>query len=156
MTDDDTIMTRINEGIALAHSGRREEARALFDAVWRTLEHAGDPFHRCVLAHFMADMQDEPRDELVWDLRALAAAGELSDERVKQHHASMSLAGLFPSLHLNAGDAYRRVGDAVNAREHAQLALEACTHLPADPSSTTTRAAIRRLSERLDGEGEKP
>ena len=36
----------------------------------------------CVLAHSMADVQDDVRQELVWDQRALAAADPLTDDRV--------------------------------------------------------------------------
>lgn len=41
----------------------------------------GDPLHVCVLAHSMADVQDDVHQELVWDQRALAAADLLTDDR---------------------------------------------------------------------------
>jgi hypothetical protein len=145
------MMERINVGIALVHGGQREQARRVFEGLWREIETEGEPFHRCVLAHFMADVQDDPRDELSWDLRALEAAESLTDERVKAHHVSMSLSGFFPSLHLNVGEAYRKVGDSKNARKHLGEALRAVRAVD-DPGDymTTLRGAIARLAERLD------
>jgi hypothetical protein len=152
VADIDTMMDRINAGIALVHGGQRETARGVLADIWREIELEGEPFHRCVLAHFMADVQDEPRDELVWDLRALAAAESLSDGRVKAHDASMSLPGFFPSLHLNVGEAYRKVGDSANARKHLEQAQRAVNALDdAGGYMTTIRGGIARLAERLDG-----
>lgn len=52
----DTTMVRIGEGMALAQRGERQAARALFAAVWDEIGgDAGDAFHRCALAHSMAE-----------------------------------------------------------------------------------------------------
>ncbi|WP_202449685.1 hypothetical protein [Streptomyces sp. SID4917] len=67
-------MTRIGQAAMLLHGGDREEARNRFGALWTEIGEAGDPLHRCTLAHYMADTQDDPGDELAWDLRALTAA----------------------------------------------------------------------------------
>ncbi|MGW6741746.1 hypothetical protein ACWGDX_13630 [Streptomyces sp. NPDC055025] len=67
-------MTRIGQAVMLFHGGDREEARNRFGALWTEIGEAGDPLHRCTLAHYMADTQDDPGDELAWDLRALTAA----------------------------------------------------------------------------------
>jgi hypothetical protein len=53
----------------LLHGGDREEARSRFTALWDEIGDEGDPLHHCTLAHFMADAQDDPEEELVWDLR---------------------------------------------------------------------------------------
>lgn len=71
---DDAVMTRIGQAIMLLHGGDREEARNRFGALWSELGADGDALHRCTLAHYMADTQDDPGDELAWDLRALTAA----------------------------------------------------------------------------------
>ncbi|MDX5572116.1 hypothetical protein PV779_15945, partial [Streptomyces sp. ID01-9D] len=70
----DAVMTRIGQAIMLLHGGDREEARNRFGALWSELGADGDALHRCTLAHYMADTQDDPGDELAWDLRALTAA----------------------------------------------------------------------------------
>ncbi len=67
-------MTRIGQAVMLLHAGDREEARNRLGALWAELGSDGDPLHRCTLAHYMADAQDDPGDELAWDLRALTAA----------------------------------------------------------------------------------
>jgi hypothetical protein len=152
MVDTDPMMDRINAGIALVHGGQREKARRVFTDIWREIDLEGEPFHRCVLAHFMADVQEDPRDELMWDLRALAAAELLTDGRLQAHHASLSLPGFFPSLHLNVGEAYRKLGDSTNARTHLQHAQRAANALnDAGGYMTTIRGGIARLAERLEG-----
>ena len=52
--------------------------------------------HRCGLAHAMADVQDDVRQELVWDQRALAAADLLTGARVAQAGVMLPVAGLVP------------------------------------------------------------
>ena len=75
----DAMMTRIGQVVMLHHGGDREEARGRFLDLWAEIGEDGDPLHRCTLAHYMADTQDDPSDELAWDLRALSAAEELTD-----------------------------------------------------------------------------
>src|SRR4051812_31282414 len=80
----DPTMARIGAAVALHHGrGQREAARRMFAEIWADIdgEH-GDPLHVCVLAHSMADVQDDAHEELLWDRRALAAAGLLTDDRV--------------------------------------------------------------------------
>jgi hypothetical protein len=78
--------------------------------------------HVCVLAHVMADVQDDVHQELVWDQRALAAADALTDERATQAGVALPVAGWYPSLHLNLAECYRTLGDLHRAREHLHRA----------------------------------
>ncbi len=71
---EDAVMTRIGQAVILLHAGDREEARNRLGEIWSEIGEAGPPLHRCTLAHYMADAQDDPADELAWDLRALTAA----------------------------------------------------------------------------------
>jgi len=57
---------------------------------------SGDPFHRCALAHAMADVQDDVHEELLWDLRRLAAADLLTDERAARGGVAGPVAGFCP------------------------------------------------------------
>lgn len=41
-------------------------ARAILGDVWAKLGQDGDPLRVVTLAHFMADLQDDPADELEW------------------------------------------------------------------------------------------
>lgn len=103
----DEIMERIGRGIELQQQGERAAARTLFAGLWNEIGKTGDALHRCALAHWMADVQDDLRAELTWDLRALDAAG--------------SIEAFHPSLHLNLGEVYRKLGDRQKAAEHLTL-----------------------------------
>nr|WP_229879498.1 hypothetical protein [Streptomyces echinoruber] len=74
----DSVLTRIGQVVMLHHAGDREEARGRLLDLWAEIGEDGDPLHRCTLAHYLADTQDDPADELAWDLRALSAAQELA------------------------------------------------------------------------------
>jgi hypothetical protein len=151
MTTDPT-MTRIGQGVELHHhQGRREAARDLFARIWDDIGgEQGDPLHVCVLAHSMADVQDDVHQELMWDLRALAAVGLITDERVAQAGVPLSVAGLYPSLHLNVSDCYRKLGDLSRAREHLQRARAEIGALGDDEYGQLIRGGLERLAEQLD------
>ncbi|MFI6297101.1 tetratricopeptide repeat protein [Nonomuraea sp. NPDC050790] len=150
MTDDPT-MARIGQGVELHHhQGRREAARDLFARVWEDIGgERGDPLHVCVLAHSMADVQDDVREELAWDLRALAAADLLTEERVGQAGVMLPVAGLYPSLHLNLSECYRKLGDLDRAREHFHQARARIGVLDDDGYGRLVRGGLERLAEQL-------
>src|SRR5690242_2049182 len=106
-------MTRIAHAVQLHHGqGRRADARAEFARIWSDIgEEQGDPLHVCVLAHSMADVQDDVHEELLWDQRALDAAAHLTDDRTAAAGVPMPVAALYPSLHLNLADCHRKLGD---------------------------------------------
>jgi hypothetical protein len=83
-------LEEITAAVELGRGGEREVARQRLAALW---EGAGAGQTRCAIAHYLADVQDETADELVWDLRALE---DVEDD------------GWLPSLHLNLADDYRR------------------------------------------------
>ena len=149
MTEPDAVMTRIGEGIALCQRGDREAARQLLAEAWEQVGPDGDPFHRCSIAHWMADVQDDEREELVWDLRALAAAELITDERARQAGLATPVRALFPSLHLNLGDVYRRLGDGRRAAEHLVRGEADADALAEDGYGKMIRAGLSRLAERL-------
>jgi hypothetical protein len=145
-------MTRIGQVVMLHHGGDREEARTRFLGLWSEIGEDGDPLHRCTLAHYMADTQDDPSDELAWDLRALSAADELTDGRVAEHHHSPAARAFYPSLHLNLAADYVKLGRAEAARSHLGLAREAVGVLGDDSYGDGIRAAMTRLELQLDEE----
>ncbi|MFC0505210.1 tetratricopeptide repeat protein [Micromonospora costi] len=153
MITDDTL-ARINQGVQLHHhQGQREAARDLFAQIWDEIGgERGDPLHVCVLAHSMADVQDDVRQELVWDQRALAAADLLTDERVAQAGVPMSVAGLYPSLHLNLGECYRKLGDLGRARDCLQRAQAGMGALGDDEYAQLIRSGLDRLAQQLASE----
>lgn len=148
--EQDLIMQRMGEGIELSQSGNRVTARRLFAQVWDEIGgERGDPFHRCALAHWMADVQDDVQDELMWDLRALEAADLVSDERAVAAGVTSPVAGFYPSLHLNLGECYRKLGDYEQARQHLAAGQGALDILPGDGYGRMISGGLRRLAERL-------
>jgi hypothetical protein len=144
----DAVLTRIGQVVMLHHAGDREEARHRYLGLWAEIGEHGDPLHRCTLAHYLADTQDDPADELAWDLRALTAAEEAREESV----AVAAVIAIYPSLHLNLADDYLGLGRRDAARTHLRWAREAATALADDSYGEGVWAAIARLESRL-GEG---
>ena len=155
----DALLTRIGQVVMLHHGGDREEARERLLGLWAELGEDGDPLHRCTLAHYLADTQDDPSDELAWDLRALSAAAELTDGREAGDsddvggEETSAVRGFYPSLHLNLAADYIKLDRPDAARTHLRRAREACTVLADDGYGNGVRAAIGRLELRLDAEG---
>jgi hypothetical protein len=149
VTEPDAVMTRVGEGIALCQRGDREAARQLLTELWEQVGTDGDPFHRCAIAHWLADVQDDEREELVWDLRALAAAELITSGRARQAGLTTPVRALFPSLHLNLGDVYRRLGDTRRAGEHLQRGEADANALAEDGYGEMIRGGLSRLAERL-------
>ncbi|MEU6251979.1 hypothetical protein [Streptomyces sp. NPDC047043] len=149
----DAVMTRIGQVVILHHAGDREEARHRFLQLWSEIGEDGDPLHRCTLAHYMADAQDDPADELAWDLRALTAAEELTDDRLAAHEGALAVRALYPSLHLNLAADYVKLGRSGAARTHLRRARGAAQALADDPYGDGVRAAIHRLELRLGEDG---
>ncbi|MFE0705117.1 hypothetical protein [Streptomyces sp. NPDC058872] len=149
---DDGIMTKIGQAMMLLHGGDREEARNRFGLLWQQIGPDGDPLHRCTLAHYMADAQDDPDIELAWDLRALNAAEGLAEERLAAHDSAVALRALYPSLHLNLAADYVKLQQHDAARVHLDRARTAAERLDDDGYGKGVRAAIERLERRLGGE----
>jgi tetratricopeptide (TPR) repeat protein len=140
MTDPE--MAEIGETVALGHSGDTAAARQRFAELWDRVD---DPFHRCALAHYAADVQADPAEELRWDLRALAAADAVRDRT--------AVAAFYPSLHLNLADAHRRLGDVEQATHHLERARATLDTLPDDDYGRMIRGGIARCAERTTNLG---
>jgi tetratricopeptide (TPR) repeat protein len=147
----DSTLVRIGEGVQLHHqAGRRAEACRMFEQIWHEIgQEQGDPLHVCVLAHAMADVQDDVHQELVWDRRALTAADALTDERAQQAGVAMPVAALYPSLHINLGECYRKLGNLTRAREHLQHARASIGALGDDEYGQLLRDGLDRLAQQL-------
>ncbi|MFI9576908.1 hypothetical protein ACIG5D_36220 [Microbispora rosea] len=150
MTTDPTL-ARIGQGVELHHhQGQREAARDLFAQIWDDIGgEQGDALHVCVLAHSMADVQDDVRQELTWDLRALAAADRVTEEGMAHAGVPLPVAGLYPSLHLNLSECYRKLGDLDRAREHLRQARAGIGALGDDEYGQLIKGGLERLAEQL-------
>ena len=147
--EQDLVMARIVEAFGLAQAGDGDVARLRFAEIWDEIGLGGDPFHRCALAHYAADVQPDVEAELMWDLRALAAADEVTDERAQRYDGSLSVAEFYPSLHLNLADAYRRFGGQEKAREHIERAQDAVGALGDDGYGRLIRDGIVRCAAQI-------
>ncbi|WP_243741448.1 SRPBCC family protein [Actinomycetospora succinea] len=142
----DPVMTHIGAAGELSRAGDVDGARAAFAKLWRAAVAEDDAFHRCVVAHFAADAEPDVEQELAWDLRALEAADEVTDERLAAFHAGLTVASFYPSLLLGLADDYRRVGDDARAREHLARGQEVLGVLGDDPYGETVRGVAERLA----------
>lgn len=152
-TSEDAVLARAGQAVMLHRAGDREEARNRFLELWHEIGEGGDPLHRVTIAHYMADTQDDPADELAWDLRALTAADVLTDERLERHHQSLAVRAFYPSLHLNLAADYVKLDREEEARAHLRAARGVIGTLGDDPYGDGIRAAIERLELQL-GTGE--
>ena len=144
----EVTMDEVMRAVGDLQAGEPVRARALLLGLWERLGPSADAMMRCTVAHFLADTEAEPERELEWDLRALAAAtgeeGEGDFDAV-----TAELAAFLPSLHLNAGDACRRLGRIVEARNHAEIGLRRAHALADDGYGGTIKAGLKRLHSRL-------
>ena len=141
-------MAEVMRAVALLHGGDPVSAREALLELWDRLGPSDHPLQRCTVAHFLADTEEEPERELAWDLWALkAATGGAHDG---DHEPGIpELAAFLPSLHLNAGEGYRRLGRATSARLHAEMGLRWADKLANDEYGGTIKAGLRRLQSRL-------
>jgi hypothetical protein len=143
------MMERIDQALALQYTAGREAARERFAALWHELGAARDPLYRCRLAHHMADLQDDPHEELAWDVRALEAADQITDNDLEGQQVSLNIAEFYPSLHLNLAEDYRKLGDLAKAWAHADRAAASMSALGTNEYGGLIRTGITRLIERL-------
>lgn len=137
----------IQESVQAALGGRSETARASLQGCWdRTSPE--DAAQRCVIAHYLADQQDNFADEIAWDERALEAFDGITDDDLAPIGIP-SATGFAPSLHLNLGDGYLRAGDLPKARAQVEQAQAAMHLLPAEGYGAMIRGGIQRLAEKI-------
>lgn len=142
-----TSWPEILDAVGTALQGDRSEGQRRLLACWEGAA-PGDHAQRCVLAHYLADLEPELDDEIAWDEHALAAfafvgASELAVIGIP------AAAGMAPSLHLNLGDGYLRAGRLRQAREQWEAGRQASSALPDDGYGALIRAGLMRLGERL-------
>lgn len=142
-----TDWERIADAVRLALAGERERGHhALSECWWATTE--TDHAQRCVIAHYLADLQSSLDDEVTWDEAALSHHAHVSDEDLAPLGIA-SAAGMAPSLHLNLGDGYLRQGRVDAARAQVEAGMQARNSLPTDGYGALIRFGLERLEERV-------
>lgn len=150
----DPIMDEIQMAIATLQAGDRRLARERLGSIWARIQPNPGALRECTLAHFMADAQDDLREELNWDIRALAAADRCSEAEARRYHENLSIAEFLPSLHLNLGDVYLRLGDQEASRFHLDAGLASSNRLVDDAYASMIRSGLERLAQRLENAGQ--
>ena len=84
------VIVAIGRGMQSEITGDRQAARAAYTEAW---DRATDDFERCIAAHYVPRVMDDPGDKLRWNEDALRHATAVGDERV---------AGFFASLHASS------------------------------------------------------
>jgi hypothetical protein len=89
-----------------------DDARRLFAAAWQA---ATDDYDRAVAAHYIAHLERDPDDRLLWNRRALDHAQRADRDLV---------APLLGSLYVNLGHSYELVAEPQEAERYYALAAE--------------------------------
>jgi hypothetical protein len=137
-------MKEITEAVGMLHRGDTADARARLLVLWDEYSAHGERLLMCVTAHYLADTEPEPADELEWDLRALESATG-SREPKDLEPFSPDLISFLPSLHASAGNGYRRLGELKRARQHVEFATARVAVLADDAYGQLVRGGLRRL-----------
>ncbi|GAC57479.1 hypothetical protein GOHSU_20_00160 [Gordonia hirsuta DSM 44140 = NBRC 16056] len=142
MTTSDPILAEITTAVEAGRLGDADLTRADLQTIWDRLDQ-DDAFHRTVLAHYLADLYDDPTEALVWDERALAASPGLVDSDLAEIAPGVSAEGFLPSLHLNVADQLRRLGRFDEAAQQLEAARSHTPALAEDMYGTAIREAIK-------------
>lgn len=134
--------------VELSQSAARDVARERLEELWRSLNEA-DAFHRCIVAHYLADLQPDPDAELLWDRLALEAALSGDPTSFEGRIPGVEHGSFLPSLYLNLAASHERVGQLAEAKQHAAAALQVLDKVVATPLGELTRGAVLRVCQRL-------
>jgi len=141
MPEPDPLSDAISRVQALFIEGDVAGAQARYQAMWDEAEQHGDCYQACVVAHFMAHAQQDTEDQLLWHLRALAAAEASPDDRV---------ASFYPSLYANVAEVYLRLGNVAEARRYCAHAAAVADRLPGDIYGYIIRGLIARIQQSME------
>lgn len=143
-------MTHWNDilaAVGAALGGDPSQGRRDLHRCWSETTEA-DHAQRCVLAHYLADLEEDLAAEVAWDEQALAEFAYISDAQLAPVGIATT-ASLAPSLHLNLGDDYLRQGRPAQARDQLSSGLAALSALPADGYGAMIRQGLADLQDRL-------
>ncbi len=139
---------RIVSAIALAQGVDPVTGRAELAMCWAATDD-DDHAQRCVLAHYLADLEPDVLDEVEWDERALSefawiGATDLAPIGIEDAGV------LAPSLHLNLCDGYWRLGRLSDARRQLDAGRAAVSLLGDDGYATMIRGGLQRLASVIE------
>lgn len=112
-----------------------------------------DHAQRCVIAHYLADLEPDLEAEVLWDELALADYAHVSDGDLAPVGIA-AVRGMAPSLHLNLGDGYLRQGRLAEARAQLVAGRAHQDALGADGYGALIRNGLTALSARIEAADE--
>lgn len=125
-------------GMQAEGKGDHEKAHSLFLQAW---EVATDAFEACIAAHYVARHQPSPEETLRWNQVALRLAQAAIDDRSSS---------FFASLLLNLGHSYEVLGNAKQAKQYYEYAMERAKVLPPDQYGNMVRDGIQKGLQRVN------
>lgn len=139
------------DAVAAHDSGDPIAARMLRGLTSTKGESTEDQMVRCVAYHYLADAQQDLREELRCDQRALEIAEAIEDKgtTLEVGTTTVSLASFMPSLYLGVAAGHAALGDLDAARQHAHKGRAAAMALPDTPHTRMTVAALERMLARF-------
>lgn len=137
----------ITSAVGLALAGDKQQGCDALAECWQATT-GTDHAQRCVIAHYLADLQSLLDDEVAWDEAALAEHAHVTDEDLAPVGIA-SAAGLAPSLHLNLGDGYLRQGRVDAASAQLAAGIQARSALGTDGYGGLIRSGLDRLQQRI-------
>ncbi|HBJ72890.1 MAG TPA: hypothetical protein DDY88_04095 [Actinobacteria bacterium] len=140
--------TEILEAIGLALAGERDAGQAQLRDCW---ERTTDQQHaqRCVLAHYLADLESELEAEIAWDERAINEFSDVGEFDLVPIGIS-SAAAMAPSLHLNLGDGYLRASRIAEARTQVVSGIASSGLLDDTGYGALIRSGLDRLLAKVE------
>lgn len=133
--------------IELSLSGDKDAGLRELTCCWEQTTET-DHAQRCVIAHYLADLQPDLDDEVTWDEQALIAFHHLADDALAVVGILHSQ-GLAPSLHLNLGDGYLKQGRIEKARDQLEAGLASQDALNDDGYGALVHSGLARLEQRI-------
>jgi hypothetical protein len=134
---DNAIVKLCAQGMEAGGAGDLDRAAACFQQAW---SHASTDWEKCVAAHYVARHQPSSKATLHWNEQCLEYAKAVGDETV---------AGFYPSLHLNIGHSHETLGDFDRAAEAYREAWALVGTLPPGAYPDMVRDGVARGLERL-------
>jgi hypothetical protein len=142
-----THWDEILAAVGVVLGGDSIQGRRDLRACWADTTEA-DHAQRCVLAHYLADLEGSLSAEVEWDERALDAFARVGATDLVPV-GMPAAACMAPSLHLNLGDGYARQGRRALAHEQLAAGIAALDALPDDGYGAMIRGGLGRLRQRL-------
>lgn len=140
--------TAVLDAVQLTLSGDKGPGEQALRKCWADTM-PSDHAQRCVIAHYLADLQSDIAAEVEWDERALAEFADVSDADLAPIGVP-SAKGFAPSLYLNVGDGYLRMGRADDARKHLEAGESALQEFERGGYLRFIGQGLERLRQRLE------